>query len=127
MRQQLFPDAMLRDVKQICWRGIVAYDLSEKYHHQAIEAWGRGRRFGFSKINNDFTYWFAVINKHGNNFNFRADLRKELQKQFNDFDPLFSQMIADTPETRIIRNDLQDLKPLRQWSMGRTGLLGDAA
>lgn len=127
VRQQLFPEATIRDVKQICWRGTVAFDLPEQYHHQAIEAWGRGRRFGFTRINNDYTYWFAVINKHGNDFNFRADLRKELTKQFNDFAPLFAQMIADTPEARIIRSDLQDLKPLRQWSIGRTGLLGDAA
>lgn len=127
VRQQLFPNASLRDVKQICWRGVVAYDLPDKYHHQAVEAWGRGRRFGFSKMNEDYTYWFAVINKHGNNFNFRDDLRDELKKQFGDFDPMFSQMIDDTPESRIIRNDLWDLKPIRKWHSGRSCLLGDAA
>ena len=126
-RKQLFPQQVIRDVQQICWRGVVAFDLPAHYEHQAIEAWGRGKRFGFTRINPDFIYWFAVLNKHGNAFDFRADLKSELHKQFQSFAPLVAAMIEDTAPARIVRRDLSDLKPLASWHTDRVCLLGDAA
>ncbi len=126
-RRQLFPGTEVRKIRQICWRGVAAFDLPERYRHRSIEAWGKGRRFGFSKVNEDFVYWFAVINKHDNDFNFSADLREELKRQFKDFDPPVLQMISDTPEARISRKALLDLPPIQKWHAGRTCLLGDAA
>lgn len=127
IRTQLFPETVIRDMKQICWRGIVAFDLPPKYDRQAVTAWGSGRRFGFCRINEDFVYWYAVINRHGNEFNFRANLRNELKKQFLDFDPVVSGMIEDTAEVRIIRKDMMDVKPIPRWYAGHVCLLGDAA
>lgn len=126
-RRQLFPGDDVRKIRQVCWRGVVAFDLPEQYQHQSIEAWGRGRRFGFSKINADYTYWFAVINKHDSGFNYSANLREELKKQFKEFAPMISEMIGDTPEARIGRKSLMDLPPIQKWHLGRTCLLGDAA
>jgi 2-polyprenyl-6-methoxyphenol hydroxylase-like FAD-dependent oxidoreductase len=127
VRKQLFPEATVRDVKQICWGGIIAFDLPLKYRHYAIEAWGRGKRFGFVPLDKDNVYWYALINKHGNGFEFRADLKKELDHQFREFAPLVRQLMLDTPKTDILRDDLLDMKPLKRWYAGRICLLGDAA
>src|SRR5699024_5913411 len=39
VRKLFFPGAKIRDVKQICWRGVMVADLPGKFHHQATEAW----------------------------------------------------------------------------------------
>lgn len=127
LREQCFPEAALRDAGQICWRGVVDFELPARYLHHAVEAWGPGRRFGFVALEGSSVYWYAVINKHIEGFDARADVRDALGHLFLGFAPLLRQLIAGTLPEHILRHELADLKPMRQWFAGRISLLGDAA
>jgi hypothetical protein len=50
VRHQILNIGKLRSSKQKCWRGVSESDWTAKYNHQAYEAWGKGRRFGFVKL-----------------------------------------------------------------------------
>src|SRR5262249_30108360 len=53
--------------------------------------------------------------------------KADLLKRFGDWWPAIAAMIDATPESGIIRNDIFDRKPVRNWTDGRVTLLGDAA
>lgn len=120
VREQLFMSGRIRDTKQRCWRGVKEFDLHSKYNYQAYEAWGKGKRFGFSKTSDDKIYWFAVINE---------ELMKnvDLIELFKEFHPDVLKMISETPKDNIIFNDIIDLKPIPRWHDGKACLIGDAA
>ncbi len=121
VRQQLFPSSQLRDAKQLCWRGITTDRPLQSSALDALECWGAGKRFGFSKVGNGQLYWFAVAN---------ADLVKgeeDVHRLFTEFHPDIQALIQQTDRNQIIFNDLKDLKHLAKWSEGSCCLLGDAA
>ncbi|TGD59507.1 FAD-dependent monooxygenase [Flavobacterium humi] len=122
VREQLFPKSTIRSANQKCWRGICEIQLPQKYHHQAIEAWGKGKRFGFSKISDTKVYWFAVVNS-------KKDQTEEtdLASLFGEFHSDMLDLILATPKEQIIVNDIIDLKPISKWQDGNSCLLGDAA
>jgi len=62
VRNQLFDRSQMRDTKQICWRGVSKVSLHRDYNNKAVEAWGKGKRFGFVQINSQDFYWYAVVN-----------------------------------------------------------------
>jgi len=53
VRAILFEENELRNSGQLCWRGVTDIPLPEKYEHEANEAWGKGKRFGFVKLNDN--------------------------------------------------------------------------
>ncbi|WP_185288496.1 FAD-dependent monooxygenase [Chryseobacterium lactis] len=121
VRQQVFNIGKLRHSKQKCWRGVSEFDWTAKYNHQAVEAWGKGKRFGFVRINDQKVYWYAVINENlVKNPNHLAEL-------FVDFNPEVPKMISETPKEKIFVNDIIDLEPIYQWQKDRVCLIGDAA
>ena len=122
VRKQLFPKSTIRSAKQKCWRGICEMQLPQKYHHQAIEAWGKGKRFGFSKISDTKVYWFAVVNSQKN-----QPEEADLASLFGEFHSDMLDLILATPKEQIIVNDIIDLKPISKWQNGNCCLLGDAA
>lgn len=121
VRHQVLNIGKLRSYKQKCWRGVSEFDWTEKYNHQAYEAWGKGQRFGFVKISNQKMYWYAVVNenlvKNPNN----------LTELFAEFNPDVPRMISETPKEKIFVNDIIDLEPISQWQKDRVCLIGDAA
>lgn len=120
VRNQLFDPAVLRDTKQICWRGVLKTELAGKYAHEAYEAWGRGKRLGFVKISENTMYWFAVVNEG-------MFQNKELADLFNDFHPDILNMISGTDKDLIFQSRINDLKPFSVWHHGNVCLMGDAA
>ena len=121
VRDLLFGAGHIRDTKQRCWRGVIEFDRAAPYDHEAFEAWGKGRRFGFVKISDKKVYWFAVINEALNKDN------AGINALFNDFHPEVLNIIAETPKDNIIFSDIIDLQPIHQWQKGRVCLIGDAA
>lgn len=121
VRNQLFGTGTLRDSKQRCWRGVSEFDGTSKYEHEAFEAWGKGKRFGFVKISDKKVYWFTVINEAlmKNNSN--------LSELFKEFHPEILKIISETPQDQIIFSDILDLQPIQQWQKGKVCLIGDAA
>lgn len=120
VRTQLFEPTTIRDSNQLCWRGVLNTELAENYGHEAYEAWGRGKRFGFVKISSNRMYWFAVVNEG-------MDKNKNLTDLFKDFHPDILKIISGTDKDQIYQNQLLDLKPFSGWHQGNVCLVGDAA
>ncbi|TXH53288.1 MAG: monooxygenase, partial [Bacteroidia bacterium] len=122
VRNQLFEKSFLRNANQICWRGVCELDLPNKYHHEANEAWGKGKRFGFVKISDRKVYWYALINAK----NTKAD-GVILHELFKEFHPDILQIINATNKEQIINNEIADLKPIHRWHIKNACVIGDAA
>ena len=121
IRNQILKTGTIRSAGQKCWRGLVDFDLPEKYHQEAFEIWGKGKRFGFVKISDKKVYWYACINEEG----FGRYL--EIADFFYDFDPLVLQLIEATTHENIICNAITDLAPIPKWYTDHLCLIGDAA
>lgn len=121
IRNQILKTGIIRNSGQKCWRGVLDFDLPEKYHQEAFEMWGKGKRFGFVKISDRKVYWYACINEKS----FGRYL--EIAEIFNDFDPLVLQLIEATANEDIICNTISDLAPIPQWYSDNLCLIGDAA
>jgi 2-polyprenyl-6-methoxyphenol hydroxylase-like FAD-dependent oxidoreductase len=120
VRKQIFGSGEIRDTKQRCWRGLTEVVDMEQYHHDAYEAWGEGKRFGFVKVSANKVYWYAVVNDS------MLQTESNIHTLFADFHPDIRKMINSTPEHQFIFSDIIDLKPLFEWQKDKVCLLGDA-
>ena len=77
VRRQLFPNSSIRYSGQTCWRGVADFELPEDQRDLGVELWGKGARFGLSRIAPGKTYWFAVKSSPENG----ADKAGELPKK----------------------------------------------
>ncbi|MEP0266352.1 FAD-dependent monooxygenase [Dokdonia sp.] len=128
IRKQLFPKSKTRYSGQTCWRGICNYeDLAEEYNYRGIEMWGEQARFGITKIEENTFYWFAVVLSPQNQKDVPNTITDILLKTFANFHPVVGKLIGATHEEKIIRSDLNDVKPMPYWYKGNICLLGDAA
>ncbi|MFN8356477.1 MAG: FAD-dependent monooxygenase [Spirosomataceae bacterium] len=121
VRNQLFGVGSIRDTKQRCWRGVAEFDWSSNYNHEAFEAWGKGKRFGFVKISDKKVYWFAVCD------DILIKDNSTITELFKDFHPEIVKIISETQNDKIIFSDIIDLQPIYQWQKGKVCLIGDAA
>ncbi|UKS29098.1 FAD-dependent monooxygenase [Paenibacillus sp. HWE-109] len=108
-------------------RGITTF-TDQRYPREiggGFEAWGKGKRFGFSQIGENQVYWFAAVNSAPGA---KILLKKEhaLQQFKGWFQPIEA-VIQSTAEASILFHDIYDRVPLKSWSKGRVTLLGDAA
>ncbi|MBB4805526.1 2-polyprenyl-6-methoxyphenol hydroxylase-like FAD-dependent oxidoreductase [Chryseobacterium defluvii] len=121
VRNQILKTGNIRNAGQKCWRGLADFDLPEQFQNQALEMWGKGKRFGFVKISERQVYWYALVNEK----KFRNDL--DLLTVFEDFTPLISEILQATSQEKIILNDITDLSPIPKWSSENLCLIGDAS
>lgn len=119
VRNQIFSTGTTRDSKQRCWRGVCKFDSDSKYNHKAYEAWGKGKRFGFTKISDHKLYWYAVMNENL--------LTDDLESLFKEFHPDISDIIYRTDRENRMLHSITDLKPFTDWHQGKLCLIGDAA
>src|SRR5690606_38914540 len=122
VRNQLFDPSEIRDTKQICWRGVSKVSLPKQYNNKAVEAWGKGKRFVFVKINSQDIYWYAVVNESLVN-----QQEDSLENLFKDFNADVLDIILNTSDDTVIKNRIIDLKPIHKWYNKMVCLLGDAA
>ena len=126
VRRQLFPESQLRYSGQTCWRGIAFTELDSQFDHRVYELWGNRIRFGFSRISAGKYYWFAVALDSANRKDDKPMIQKRLLNLFREFHVVVLQLIKSTPNEKIMRNDINDLKPLKNWYKGNVCLIGDA-
>ncbi len=126
VRNQLFPESNTRYSGQTCWRGVVDIKLDEKYAHRGYELWGNQIRFGISEIAKDKVYWFAVVLAEQNSKVDTSLVKEKLLNLFSDFDPLILRLISETEVNQILKNDINDLKPLAKWHKNNVCIIGDA-
>lgn len=121
VRELLFDENTYRNARQICWRGVLDFQLPQRYRHELVEAWGRGRRFGFVQLNEREVYWYLLVNSG------LLTSKDKLTDLVQSFHPLATELIKNTPAGKVIRADLYDLKPVHCWYNNKACLLGDAA
>ncbi|MEY8760307.1 FAD-dependent monooxygenase [Chryseobacterium tongliaoense] len=121
VRDQIIETGKIRNAGQKCWRGLVEFDLPEEFHHEAFEAWGKAKRFGFVKISDKKVYWYALINEG------KHERCPTLAKNFQSFHPLIIKILDATPNENMILNDITDLSPIPKWYAENLCLIGDSA
>jgi 2-polyprenyl-6-methoxyphenol hydroxylase-like FAD-dependent oxidoreductase len=126
IRQQLFPGVTLRYAGYAAWRGVVAGDAFA-HIDRTSETWGCGSRFGIVPIGGGRIYWFATGNLPSGLRHTPAEHKAALLRRFQAWHAPVEELIAATPDDKILYNDIFDFPPLERWSIGRVTLLGDAA
>ncbi len=126
VRNQLFPDATIRYSGQTCWRGISDIALPENLKAFGHEAWGSQIRFGFANVAENKVYWFAVVKAPKGQAG-PSNLKQHLLNSFEKFANPVPEIIRNTPDEKILHNDIIDLNRIDRWSKNRVCLLGDAA
>lgn len=129
VRNQLLGNPTYRYAQQTCWRAIVPFKLPADYQHTFTEMWGNqaGLRVGFGAIDNERLYFFATYFTKAGGHDNPNTLKQTLLDIYKDFPPLVLDFIKATPATNILRNDIYDLAPSKQWYKGKIALVGDAA
>lgn len=122
VRTQLFPESEYRDAGQWCWRGVVDnIEMLGTYQHEANEAWGKGTRFGFVRLNDRQLYWYFLADKD------MAEADSDIMPFLKEYHPSVEQIIKATPKENWFVSAIMDLKPIQQWSLDNVCLIGDAA
>ncbi|GAA0880865.1 FAD-dependent monooxygenase [Algoriphagus jejuensis] len=122
VRKEIFEVGEIRDTRQVCWRGVCEVELPKEYEHTAFEAWGKGLRFGFVKINSQKVYWYAVASE-----GLVPSGSVNLSGLFRTFHSDVLRIIAATPAETIFFSKITDLKPISIWQDKGACLIGDAA
>jgi 2-polyprenyl-6-methoxyphenol hydroxylase-like FAD-dependent oxidoreductase len=104
-----------------------AHLLPADAEHEAYEIWAKGCRVGFSKINTDDYYWYMTFDAPAGEASSASEIRTHAERLFRTYFPQWIGLLEKTRTQDILMTDISDLKPLRQWSSRRIGLIGDAA
>ncbi len=127
VRQALFPRSTLRYSGQVCWRGVADMSLQNSRQKQLVEIWGAGKRFGFVPVDRERVYWFATRTTKAGWGADQDELKTWLSQLYAEFPEVVTELIACTPEAAILRDDINDLSPMKDWYRGAVVLIGDAA
>ena len=121
VRRQLFGPPVFRRTGQICWRGLVDFDLPPALRGSTVEMWAAHTRIGVSDVGHGKAYWFLVTNATARPPN------TTLVDIVSGFAPIAGRLIRETPPEAIVEVELEDLPPRLPWACGRVCLVGDAA
>jgi 2-polyprenyl-6-methoxyphenol hydroxylase-like FAD-dependent oxidoreductase len=129
VRKSIFGEIPLRYSGQTCWRGMAKFSLPAGKKFNAYEMWGnqKGLRFGLVPTHENEVYYFTTYFTEANGKDEPNQAKKKVLQLFSVFGELPTQLIEATPEENIIRSDINDFVPIKQWWKGRVALLGDAA
>ncbi|WP_207634154.1 FAD-dependent monooxygenase [Halalkalibacter urbisdiaboli] len=92
-----------------------------------FEAWGFGKRFGFSHLGKGRIFWFAAINAPQGQLITIEERKKTALQLFKGWWEPIEAVIGSTDESNILVHEIFDRSPVKHWSQGRATLLGDAA
>jgi 2-polyprenyl-6-methoxyphenol hydroxylase-like FAD-dependent oxidoreductase len=129
IREKLHGKATLRYSGFTALRGIAEFS-DERYSKEiggGFEAWGTGKRFGFSHLGQGQVFWFAAMNGPQGTQAEQGQRKYTALQRFKGWYPPIEAVIEATEESAILAHDIFDCKPLSSWGRGRVTLLGDAA
>ena len=100
------------------YRGIADVEIDDG----GGETWGRGQRFGFTRLIDGRIYWYATANQPVGQGGGQA----AVSASFGDWHDPIPALLAGS--AAVLQNDIYDLAvPLVPFAQGRVVLLGDAA
>jgi 2-polyprenyl-6-methoxyphenol hydroxylase-like FAD-dependent oxidoreductase len=127
VRAVLVGDGPPRYSGYTAWRGIVPLDRSLADRLRPGESWGRGCLFGVARLGGNQAYWWASARTSERVGRSPAEEKAAVERRFKIWHEPIPELIDATLEQAIVRSCQYDRPPLRRWSEGRVGLLGDAA
>ena len=136
VREQLVGATPLIDHGYTVWRGISPVRPADLEGNTAIEIRGRGQRFGIGPLDRGRTGWWATANGSSHNKSHQegenpaacqpADTQLKLLTLFAEWCYPVLELIKSTPSPSILKTEVFDRPPNRNWGSGRLTLLGDA-
>jgi 2-polyprenyl-6-methoxyphenol hydroxylase-like FAD-dependent oxidoreductase len=127
VRSQLFGEAQPIYRGMTAYRALTAY-IPDTYKPGYIREFiGSGKAFGFLRIGKGRMYWYAASIASQGQPDAPVGRKRELQEMFTDWPEPIPELIAATDEVSILKNDLYDRVPLKEWGQQNITLLGDAA
>jgi 2-polyprenyl-6-methoxyphenol hydroxylase-like FAD-dependent oxidoreductase len=127
VRTVLVGDGPPRYSGYTAWRGIVPLDRSLADRLRPGESWGRGCLFGVAMLGGSLAYWWASARTGEGLGGSAAEEKAAVERRFKIWHEPIPELIDATLEQAIVRTCQYERPPLRRWSDGRVGLLGDAA
>lgn len=129
VRSSLFQKDRLRYAGFTALRGICSFQDAKYVLEEGggFEAWGHGKRFGFSQLGHDRIFWFAAINAPEGRGIPHGERKQAALQHFKGWQHPIEAVIQATDEEEILHHDIFDRKPLSRWGSGRVTLIGDAA
>src|SRR5215203_50840 len=127
VRAQLFGRRAPRYVGYTAWRGVADAGEGGLPEGVGLNLWGRGSEFGLVGIGRGRFYWFATKNAPEGEAESAAGRRREVLYLLAGWYQPARAAVEATADSKILRNDIYDREPLRDWGVGRVTLLGDAA
>jgi len=125
VRKETLGEEPLRYAGYTCWRGVLEYPTSKWPAGHAAEVWGRGQRFGITRLDSRRMYWWATKNAPAGGRD--RDAHRELMEFYKGWVEPVPDLIRATDPATIIRTDIYDRRPSERWGVGRITLIGDAA
>ncbi|MDX1891366.1 FAD-dependent oxidoreductase [Mycolicibacterium sp. 050158] len=105
------------------WRGVATYPLDPDLAGETV---GVGTEFGHVPLGSGHTYWFGTERRPAGTATPGGELDHLRAKYGRWADPIPAVLDATDPAD-VLRTDLYDREPARQWSRGPVVLVGDAA
>lgn len=127
VRARLFGEERPRYAGLTAWRAVTRFEHELLPPGVALDLWGRGAEFGLLSLGRGRVYWFGTKNAPEGESDASIGRKRELLERFRDWQEPVKAAIEATEETAILRNDIYDREPLKEWGAGRVMLLGDAA
>ena len=127
VRTMLVGDGPPRYSGYTAWRAVVPLDRSLADRLRPGESWGRGCLFGVAMLGGSQAYWWASARTGERVGGSPAEEKAAMERRFKIWHEPIPELIDATLEQAIVRSCQYDRPPLRRWSAGRVGLLGDAA
>ena len=126
IRNQLHPRSQLRFAGYSAWRALVPGTFSRGPEGATLVMLGLGSQAGIFQCGPHRVYWFATQNAPANP-KLSPEVRKiALLKNFVRWPAPLAEVIETTPAENILENDIFDLRPLKNWGLGRVTFAGDA-
>lgn len=127
VRAQLFGEAKPIYRGMTSYRGLTNYVPDSYKRGYVCEFLGSGKAFGFVTIGKGRMYWYVASKASERQPDAPIGRKRELQDMFQDWTAPIPELIAATDEASILKTDLYDRVPIREWGISNVTLLGDAA
>jgi 2-polyprenyl-6-methoxyphenol hydroxylase-like FAD-dependent oxidoreductase len=129
IRGQLFEPPVLRYSGYTCWRSAATLDHPELHPTTYVQLYGKKSTFGMFPIGPSRWSWYGtkITAAGGAGRRSGAEWKEEAREVFAGwYDPVRA-VIDATPDEAFIRQDINDLEPIEEWTRGCVAVLGDAA
>ncbi len=110
------------------WRGVIESPFQDIIEMGTMQFWGRGKRFGFTKIDDTKIAWWAASKESIHRINhMNSDRKKKIYKYFRNWAYPVPELIKATDENSIIKDGVFAKTPPKNLTEEFVTILGEAA